>query len=105
MSIAVFTDSAANIPAAKIEELNIHVIPCSYELGGKIVKCPSAPEDFDGHGFYDMLRAKTEVRTSMTNSHDIAGAFAGKRHRLYKHFLRHQRNVQCRASGCRGAAR
>ena len=75
MSIAVFTDSAANIPAAKIEELNIHVIPCSYELGGKIVKCPSAPEDFDGHGFYDMLRAKTEVRTSMTNSHEIAESF------------------------------
>lgn len=75
MSIEVFTDSAANIPAAKIEELNIHVIACSYELDGEIVKCPTVPEEFDGHEFYDMLRAKAELRTSMTNSHDIAEAF------------------------------
>ena len=75
MSIEVFTDSAANIPAAKIEELNIHVIACSYELDGEIVKCPTVPEEFNGHEFYDMLRAKAELRTSMTNSHDIAEAF------------------------------
>ena len=43
MSIEVFTDSAANIPAAKIEEMNIHVIVCSYELDGNIVKCPTVP--------------------------------------------------------------
>lgn len=75
MAIAIFTDSAANLPAAKVAEHNIHVIPCSYEIGGKIIKCPSVPEDFDGHAFYDMLRAKTEIRTSMTNSHDIAENF------------------------------
>ena len=68
MSIEVFTDSAANLPAAKIEEMNIHVIACSYELDGKIIKCPLVPESFDGHEFYDMLRAKAELRTSMTNS-------------------------------------
>ena len=75
MSIEVFTDSAANLPAAKIKEMNIHVIACSYELDGKIIKCPLVPESFDGHEFYDMLRAKAELRTSMTNSHDIAEAF------------------------------
>ena len=75
MSIEVFTDSAANIPVAKVEEKNIHVIPCSYELDGKIIKCPLVPEDFDGHEFYDLLRNKAEAKTSMTNAHDIAEAF------------------------------
>ncbi len=75
MSIEVFTDSAANIPVAKVEKKNIHVIPCSYELGGKIIKCPLVPEDFDGHEFYDLLRNKAEAKTSMTNAHDIAEAF------------------------------
>ncbi len=75
MAFEIFTDSAANIPAAKLEELNINVIPCSYEVGGKIIKCPRVPEEFDGKEFYDMLRAKTEVRTSMTNTHDIAEQF------------------------------
>ncbi len=75
MSFQIFTDSAANIPAAKLEEFGINVIPCSYEVGGKIVKCPTVPENFDGKEFYDMLRDKTEVRTSMTNTHDIATQF------------------------------
>lgn len=75
MSFEIFTDSAANIPAAKAKELNINIIPCSYEIDGKIIKCPAYPEDFDGKAFYDMLRNKTEIRTSMTNSHDIAESF------------------------------
>lgn len=75
MSIAIFTDSAANLPSAQVEKHGINVIPCSYEIGGRIIKCPTVPEDFDGRAFYDMLRAKTEVRTSMTNAHDIAEHF------------------------------
>ncbi len=75
MSIAIFTDSAANLPSAQVEKHGINVIPCSYEIGGRIIKCPTVPEDFDGRAFYDMLRAKTEVHTSMTNAHDIAEHF------------------------------
>lgn len=75
MAFQIFTDSAANIPAAKLEELGINVIECSYEVGGQIIKCPTVPDDFDGKAFYDMLRAKTEVHTSMTNTHDIAAKF------------------------------
>ena len=34
----------------QIEEMNIHVIACGYELDGKIIKCPLVP-GFGGHEF------------------------------------------------------
>ena len=40
MALEIFTDSAANIPGEKVKTLDINIIPCSYELGGKIVRCP-----------------------------------------------------------------
>ena len=75
MALEIFTDSAANIPGEKVKALDINIIPCSYELDGKIVRCPTAPEDFDGRQFYDLLRSKAEVRTSMTNTHDFEEHF------------------------------
>lgn len=75
MALEIFTDSAANIPRDKVEALNIHIIPCSYEYNGKIIQCPDVPEDFDGREFYDLLRNKAEMRTSMTNSHDFEQHF------------------------------
>lgn len=75
MALEIFTDSAANIPGEKVKTLDINIIPCSYELGGKIVRCPTAPENFDGRQFYELLRSKAEVRTSMTNTHDFEEHF------------------------------
>lgn len=75
MALEIFTDSAANIPREKVEAMGINVIPCSYETGGKIIRCPEVPEDFDGRQFYDLLRGKAEVRTSMTNTHEFEEHF------------------------------
>lgn len=75
MALEIFTDSAANIPREKVEAMGINVIPCSYEMGGKIIRCPEVPEDFDGRQFYDLLRGKAEVRTSMTNTHEFEKRF------------------------------
>ncbi|MBP3485067.1 MAG: DegV family protein [Oscillospiraceae bacterium] len=75
MALEIFTDSAANIPREKVEAMGINVIPCSYEMGGKIIRCPEVPEDFDGRQFYDLLRGKAEVRTSMTNTHEFEENF------------------------------
>ncbi len=75
MALEIFTDSAANIPREKVEAMGINVIPCSYEMGGKIIRCPEVPEDFDGRQFYDLLRGKAEVRTSMTNTHEFEEHF------------------------------
>ena len=75
MALEIFADSAANIPREKVEAMGINVIPCSYEMGGKIVRCPEVPEDFDGRQFYDLLRGKAEVRTSMTNTHEFEEHF------------------------------
>ena len=75
MALEIFADSAANIPREKVEAMGINVIPCSYEMGGKIIRCPEVPEDFDGRQFYDLLRGKAEVRTSMTNAHEFEEHF------------------------------
>ena len=75
MALEIFADSAANIPREKVEAMGINVIPCSYEMGGKIIRCPEVPEDFDGRQFYDLLRGKAEVRTSMTNTHEFEEHF------------------------------
>lgn len=75
MALEIFADSAANIPRDKVEAMGINVIPCSYEMGGKIIRCPEVPEDFDGRQFYDLLRGKAEVRTSMTNTHEFEEHF------------------------------
>ena len=75
MALEIFADSAANIPREKVEAMGINVIPCSYEMGGKIIRCSEVPEDFDGRQFYDLLRGKAEVRTSMTNTHEFEEHF------------------------------
>ena len=75
MALEIFADSAANIPREKVEAMGINVIPCSYEMSGKIIRCPEVPEDFDGRQFYDLLRGKAEVRTSMTNTHEFEEHF------------------------------
>lgn len=75
MSLEIFTDSAANIPAEKVRALDIHVVPCSYEHEGKIIHCALTPEEFDGHEFYDLLRNKAHMRTSMTNTHEFESYF------------------------------
>lgn len=75
MAIALFTDSGANIPREKVREMDIQVIQGSYEMNGEIIRCPAVPEDFNGHQFYDMLRNKAEVRTSMINAHEFEESF------------------------------
>lgn len=72
MSFAIYTDSAANLPREKLRALELQVIPGSYELDGKIYVCPDAPEEFDGHHYYERLRKKALVRTSLTNSEAFA---------------------------------
>ena len=54
MAIEIFTDSAANIPGEKVKTLDINIIPCSYELGGKIV----SPRILTGGSFMICCAAK-----------------------------------------------
>lgn len=63
MPIAIFTDTAANLPAHLIEENNITVIPLTYIVDGIPYTCADASE-FDGADFYGAIRNGAEVKTS-----------------------------------------
>ena len=75
MSYTLFVDSGSNLPARKLQELSIRVVPFHYELDGKLIRCPDYPDGFDGHSYYDRLRAGAVVKTSLINSADFYNAF------------------------------
>ncbi len=63
MPIAIFTDTAANLPAHLVKENNITVIPLTYIIDGIPHTCADAAE-FDGAEFYGAIRDGAEVKTS-----------------------------------------
>lgn len=75
MSFAVFTDSACNLPGRILKELEIHVVCFSYEMDGVIVPCAESPDDFDGHAYYEKLRNRSKVKTSLLNADTFERAF------------------------------
>ena len=75
MSYTLFVDSGSNLPARKLQELSIRVVPFHYELDGNLIRCPDYPDGFDGHSYYDRLRAGAVVKTSLINSADFYDAF------------------------------
>ena len=75
MSFAVFGDSGCNIPKMKLDELDIHIVPFSYELDGEIFQCPESPDGFDGHAYYDKLRNGSVAKTSLLSTGAYEAAF------------------------------
>ena len=68
MSYTLFVDSGSNLPARKLRELDIHVIPFSFEMDGVLSQCPEYPYGFDGHLYYTRLREGASVKTSLINT-------------------------------------
>lgn len=60
----IFTDTAANLDCSLLEELGVGLIPFSFYYNGEEHRVTSLQE-FDGHAYYDMMRAGTDVTTSL----------------------------------------
>lgn len=75
MSYTLFVDSGSNLPARKLKELDIHVIPFTYEIDGVVSQCPKYPDGFDGHHYYTRLKEGAQVKTSLINSDTFYHAF------------------------------
>lgn len=69
MSFTIFTDGCSNLPCHLLEELDIRVLPCSYELDGIPGTYDGNIDAFDFHSYYDRLRAGASMKTSLLNSH------------------------------------
>ena len=75
MSFAIFADSTCNLSRSYLEKYQITSIPFSYEMDGKLITCPQDVEAFDGKTFYDYLRAKGVVKTSLLSTGTLMDAF------------------------------
>lgn len=64
MSFSITTDSPANLPLNEVCRRGIIVIPLSYYINGTEHIC-HAPEGYNIHDYFQSLRQKTEVSTSM----------------------------------------
>lgn len=75
MAYTLFVDSGSNLPARKLQELSIRVIPFSYEMDGAVHSCPEYPDGFDGHNYYERLRQGASVKTSLISSGEFYDKF------------------------------
>ena len=75
MAFLVFSDSACNLPGRFLTELDIHIVPFSYELDGELIPCADSPDDFDGHAYYEKMRNRAVVKTSLLNADAFISAF------------------------------
>ena len=73
MGYTIFSDSSSNITPDLAREWNVRLIPLAYEIEGETHMACGEP--FDGHAFYDRLRAKVSVKTSMINQQAFEDAF------------------------------
>ena len=73
----IFTDSAANIPDALIQERGIRVIPYICNIDGKEYSCiqENVPFEQTAKTFYEKMRAGAEIKTSLIGQQRIADAF------------------------------
>ena len=69
MSYMIFTDGCSNLPNDLLRRLEINVLPCAYEMDGVPGVYDGNVDDFDFHGYYDKLRAGSELKTSLLNTH------------------------------------
>ena len=75
MGYAIFSDSSCNLPRAQLEEFHAETVSFSYEKEGELIPCPKYPDEFDGKAFYDYLRNKGGVKTSLLAAGVLMDAF------------------------------
>lgn len=63
----ILTDSCADLTAQMVEELDIQVLPLSYEMDGRIVYNYPDNREMDPHEFYELLRGGKTAVTSAVN--------------------------------------
>lgn len=74
MSFAIISDSCANLTAKQIAEYGIKIVPLSYTVGNKEYLGYIEGEETDYKAFYDLLRAKEHVKTSLVSYDRVEAA-------------------------------
>ena len=78
MAFSIYVDSGANLTSELLKNLDIKVVPFTYSIGDDVYECTETTDDDAAHKFYDMLRNKVVVKTSMINADRFMKAFRGE---------------------------
>lgn len=76
MSFAIMTDSSANLPENIIDSLDISVLSLSFRVGEKEYKSYEKGKVTDLKQFYDMMRNKENIVTSLAGPDDFEKFFS-----------------------------
>lgn len=68
MAFTVFTDSCSNLPGSLLQQLEIHVLPCTYFVEGQPVTYNGDIAAFDAKAYYDAMRSGKVITTSLLNT-------------------------------------
>lgn len=74
MNYTIITDTSSNLPSAILKEYNIRIVPLSYHYEGKEHICTDLSE-FDAERYYDALRKRTTVTTSLASIQSFLDCF------------------------------
>ncbi|SFR90893.1 DegV family protein [Anaeromicropila populeti] len=75
MSFAIMTDSAANLPEEMIDKYSIEVLPLSFFVDEEEYSGYVKGQNTDLSQFYQMMREKVHVKTSLVNIESAGLAF------------------------------
>ncbi len=75
MAFSIVTDTASNLPKAIAQEMGVTMMTFTFWIDGKVGECPLYPEDYDSHAYYDKLRNRSKVKTSLINSGEFEQCF------------------------------
>lgn len=75
MSFDIITDTSANLPGDVIAAHGIKVIPLTFTINNGGSSVVMTPESYDGHAFFDSMRAGAVVTTSQVNPGNYAELF------------------------------
>jgi len=75
MAFEIITDSSANLSREMVKEIGVRVMSLSFFLGEEEHYSFSMEEDFDYATFYNRLRNKEHVKTSLINAERFEAAY------------------------------
>lgn len=76
MSFVIVTDSCANLPEDMIEQYNLSIIPLCFHVGDREMKSYEKGKKTDFKQFYDMMRKKEMITTSLVDPDRFASEFS-----------------------------
>ena len=74
MSFSIITDSCANLTNELIKNYDIRIVPLTYNIGGTEYLGYVEGEEFDYKTYYQLLRSKEHVKTSLASYERVESA-------------------------------